>query len=113
MAREEIAMIRFLCRFFSFVALVMAIGAAVMDSIESVASSTVITTSFESLWGDVDASGLALAKQWVATHIGGWALQSMQSAVLRQPAFAIFLGLALVLWMAGYKRRSSAGRFAA
>ncbi|OLP45458.1 hypothetical protein [Rhizobium oryziradicis] len=104
---------RFLCRFFSFIALVLAVGAGVTDSIESVASSAVVTTSFESLWGDVDASGLALVKQWVATHIGGWALQWMQSALLQQPAFAIFLGLALVLWMAGYKRPSPEGRFAA
>lgn len=106
-------MIRFLCRFFSFIALVLAVGAGVTDSIESVASSAVVTTSFESLWADVDVSGLALVKQWVATHIGAWALQSMQSALLQQPAFAIFLGLALVLWMAGYKRPSPAGRFAA
>jgi hypothetical protein len=113
MALKEISMLRFLCRFFSFIALVMAIGAGVTDSIESVASSAVVTTPFESLWADVDASSLALVKQWVATHIGGWALQSMQSAILGQPAFAIFLGFALVLWVAGYKRPSPAGRFAA
>ncbi|MBB4952908.1 hypothetical protein H4S14_000955 [Agrobacterium vitis] len=106
-------MMRFLCRFFSLVSLVLAIGAGVTDSIESVASSAVVTTPLASLWADVDASGLALVKQWVATHIGAWALQLVENAVLQQPAFAIFLGLALVLWLAGYKHPSAAGRFSA
>lgn len=106
-------MIRFLCRFFSCLALALSIGAGITDSIESVASSAVVTTPFASLWADVDAAGLALVKQWVDTHIGGWALRVMEGGFLQQPAFAIFLGLALVLWVAGYKRPSPVGRFAA
>ncbi|HBF30301.1 hypothetical protein [Rhizobium sp.] len=106
-------MFKFLWRFFSFILLVLAVLVGVMDSIESVASSALVTTPFASLWADVDAQGLALVKQWIASHIGDKALHWMESGMLQQPAFVIFLSLALAFWMIGYKRPSPAGRFAA
>lgn len=107
------AIFKFLWRFFSFILLVLAVVAGVVDSIESVASSAIVTTPFGSIWADVDAEGLALVKQWVATHIGEKVLQAMDGAVLQQPAFGIFLSLSLLCWMVGYRRPSHAGRFAA
>jgi hypothetical protein len=111
--QREMAIFKFLWRFFSFILLVLAIVAGVVDSIESVASSAMVTTPFGVIWADVDAAGLALVKQWITTHIGDKMLQAMDGAVLQQPAFAVFLSLALLCWMAGYKRPSPAGRFAA
>lgn len=107
------AIFKFLWRFFSFILLVLAVLAGVVDSIESVASSALVTTPFGSIWADVDAEGLALVKQWVTTHIGDTMLQAMDAAVLQQPAFGVFLSLSLLCWVVGYRRPSPAGRFAA
>ncbi|MBB4009632.1 hypothetical protein [Allorhizobium taibaishanense] len=104
---------RFLLRLFSFLALVLAVIAGTTDAIESVALSDVVTTPFGSLWADVGPASLALVKQALTTHIGDNGLQLADDLLLRQPAFAVFLVIALLLWIAGYKRRAAAGRFAA
>lgn len=106
-------MIRFLLRLLSFLTMVLAVIAGTTDAIESVALSDVVTTPFGSLWGDIGPASLALVKQAVTTHIGDNGLQVADRALLRPPAFAVFLGLSLLFWIAGYKRRSAAGRFAA
>jgi hypothetical protein len=37
----------------------------------------------------------------------------MLLSLFSQPAFALFLGLALIFWILGYKRKKPAGRFTA
>ncbi|WP_237681716.1 hypothetical protein [Agrobacterium vitis] len=106
-------MIRALLRILSFIMLVLAIVAGTTDAIESVASSDVVTTGFGSLWADIGPASLAVVKQAITAHISSDALQLADRGILQQPAFAVFLTVALLLWIAGYKRRSSAGRFAA
>ncbi|MCF1474221.1 hypothetical protein FS763_20075 [Agrobacterium vitis] len=106
-------MIRFLLRVLSFIMLVLAIVAGTTDAIESVASSDVVTTGFGSLWADIGPASLAVVKQAITAHIGSDALQLADKGILQQPAFTVFLSMALLLWIAGYKRRSPAGRFAA
>lgn len=106
-------MIRFLFRLLSLVALAIAVLAAAIDSIESVASSEVVMTSFRAAWVDVSASTLPLVQAAVEHYMGEWIWQNGVAWVLGQPAFAVFLLLSLFLWMCGYKKRSLAGRFAA
>lgn len=106
-------MIRFLFRLLSLVALAIAVLAAAIDSIESVASSEVVMTSFGAAWVDVSASTLPLVQAAVEHYMGVWIWQNAVAWVLGQPAFAVFLLLSLFLWMCGYKKRSLAGRFAA
>lgn len=106
-------MIRFVLRAFSLVFLILAVLTASFDSIASVAASSMITTSFGSLWKSVDAASLAAFRSLTETYLGQPVWMVIEAGMLRQPGFAVFLILALLLWMAGYRRPRPAGRFAA
>ncbi|MCM2473643.1 hypothetical protein HGO38_09150 [Rhizobium sp. CG5] len=104
---------RFFFRLLSLVALAIAVLAGAIDSIESVASSEVVMTSLGAAWVDVSSSTLPLVQAAVEHYMGDWIWRNAVAWVLGQPAFAVFLLLALLLWMCGYKKPSLAGRFAA
>lgn len=104
---------RFLLRLASAVALFAAVLAGVVDAIQSVAASELVMTS---LGDDLGVLGADTAS-WIQfaersdTAPTIWHL--ILHWVLMQPAFAVLALLALILWMAGYKKRPAAGRFAA
>ena len=104
---------RLLFRFFSLVALVLAVIAGTVDSIQSVSASTAVLTSFGSTWQDLDPSSLTLAEASVEHYIHPYLWNPIIHWVLLQPAFAVFLGLSLVFWMIGFKKQPAMGRFAA
>ncbi|MGG7518933.1 hypothetical protein ACQ3G6_13700 [Allorhizobium undicola] len=106
-------MVRFFLRFISFVALVLAVIAATVDAIESVASSAIVTTDFQSLWISADPSSLTRMRDLCETYLGRQSWEALEIAILHQPGFAVLLGLSLMLWMMGYRRQAPAGRFAA
>lgn len=106
-------MIKFLCRLLSLVALVMAVAAGTMDSIESVSSSEVVLTSVSTAWVELDEARYQLVENAARTHLPPWIWEAVRMWVLPQPAFAALLLLSLLLWMIGYKRPNPAGRFAA
>ncbi len=104
---------RLLLRLASFLALTVAVLAGTIDSIQSVAASGPVLTPL--------ADGIEV----LGPEAAGW-VQSLQRTdagpavwltalhwLLKQPAFAIFLILALLLWVVGYKKKPAAGRFAA
>lgn len=104
---------RLFLRFASFLALTAAVFAGTIDSIQSVAASAPVMTPL--------ADGIEV----LGPEAAGW-VQSLQRAdagpafwltalhwMFKQPAFAVFLVIALLLWMAGYRKRPAAGRFAA
>ncbi|MFD1744594.1 hypothetical protein ACFSE1_03890 [Rhizobium helianthi] len=95
----------FFFRFLSLLCLLAAIAAGTVDSIASVASSRVTLTSFETDWISLSASSLALVKQWVEYYIHPEVWRSGAALVIAQPAFAVLLGLSLLFWMIGYRRR--------
>ncbi|WP_018235278.1 hypothetical protein [Ensifer sp. BR816] len=104
---------RLLLRFASFLALTAAVLAGTIDSIQSVAASEPVLTPL--------ADGIALlgsdALNWVQslqrTDAGPAIWLTALHWVFMQPAFAVLLVIALLLWMAGYKKKPAAGRFAA
>ncbi|MQW85372.1 hypothetical protein [Sinorhizobium saheli] len=104
---------RLLLRFASFLALVAAVLAGTVDSIQSVAASEPVMTSL----GDGIAALGPEALNWVQslqrTGAGPAVWLTVLHWLFMQPAFAVFLVIALVLWMAGYRKRPAAGRFAA
>ncbi|MBP1871332.1 hypothetical protein LPJGGPFB_00520 [Ensifer adhaerens] len=104
---------RFVLRLASFVVLLGAVLAGAVDAIQSVAASELVTTS---LGDDLEVLGADTAS-WVQfaqrTDTGPTFWHSMLHWLLTQPAFAVLALLALLLWMAGYKKRPAAGRFAA
>ncbi len=105
-------MLRFLFRTLSFLALVLAVVTAAMDSIQSVSSSEVMLTSFGSAWQDLDAQSLDRAQEILDRYVDQAYLLSAVDWTLRQPTFGVFLALSLIFWMIGY-RRPPPSRFAA
>ncbi|GEO87232.1 MULTISPECIES: hypothetical protein [Alphaproteobacteria] len=104
---------RFVLRLVSFAALCIAIVAAAMDSIASVSVSQVVVTPLRSAWVEIAPVSLAWLRTLVEVNLGPTAWRMLEVWFLPQPAFAIFLAVALLLWMAGYRKPSLAGRFAA
>ncbi|WP_457581899.1 hypothetical protein [Ensifer canadensis] len=103
----------FVLRLASFVVLLAAVLAGAVDAIQSVAASELVMTS---LGDDLEALGADTAS-WVQfaqrTDTGPTVWHTVLHWFLTQPAFALLALLALLLWMAGYKKRPAAGRFAA
>jgi hypothetical protein len=111
--KEAKALVRTVFHFLSLVALVAAIMAATLDAIESVSSSAVVMTSLGNHWQNLDVVSLTLAEEAFASYISADAWRWAVAPVLAQPAFAVFLVIALVFWMIGYRRPRFAGRFSA
>jgi hypothetical protein len=106
-------MIKFAFRLLSLVALVIAVGSATMDSIDSVASSEVVVTSLATAWTEMSPASLLEAEQAAEQNLHPLLWQVLREWLLPQPAFATFLMLSLLFWMIGYRRQHHAGRFAA
>lgn len=105
--------VRFIFRLASFAALCVAVIAATMDSIASVSASQFVVTPLRLAWVEIAPASLVGLRAFVETKIGTSAWRMFDAWFLPQPAFAVLLGLALLLWMVGYKKPSPAGRFAA
>lgn len=97
--------------FFSLLALVAAIAAGTVDAIQSVASSSTMLASLGDLWIAISPATLVAAEDLVELHIHPEAWQQGAAFLLTQPACAVFLVLALILWIAGYRRPKPFGRF--
>lgn len=104
---------RFLLRFFSLISLAVATIAATIDSIQSVAESTVVMTSLGDAWKSLSPSTLEKLQFLVSLENGGRILNPVIEWILVQPAFAVLLAVALLMWVTAYRRMPAAGRFAA
>lgn len=102
----------FFFRFLSFLALVLAIAAGTIDAIASVASSSVVLTSVEEDWLAASPRSLPLVQGMVEHYIHPQVWQNGFAVIIRQPAFAVCLGLSLALWMIGYRRPPPRSLFA-
>jgi hypothetical protein len=102
---------RFLLRFASLVALVVAVIAGTIDSIQSVAASSVVLTPMGDAWKDVSPSSLATLQSLISYYIHPRLYDLAVQWLLFQPAFAVFLVISLLLWMIAYKKPPVAGRF--
>lgn len=105
--------VRFMFRLASFGALCVAVIAATLDSIASVSASQFVVTPLRLAWVEIAPASLVGFRAFVETSIGASAWRLFDAWFLPQPAFALLLGLALLLWMVGYRKPSPAGRFAA
>jgi hypothetical protein len=97
----------------SFVALVAAILVGTLDSIQSVSSSGVVLTSLGNAWLNLDPESLTLAELSANDYISADIWRPFVAPVLAQPACGVFLVLALIFWMIGYRKQSFTGRFSA
>jgi hypothetical protein len=106
-------MVRFVFRLASFATLCLAVIAAAKDSIASVSASQIVVTPVRLAWVEINPTSLVRFRAVVEEKIGTSIWRMFDAWFLPQPAFAVLLGLALLLWMVGYKKPSPAGRFAA
>lgn len=104
---------RFIFRVLSLVALVLAVISGTVDSVQSVADSDVVLTPFGTAWQDVSPATLLSLQGFVEHNLNAGSWNLMVQWVLSQPAFAVFLAIALLMWMIGYRKEPAAGRFAA
>ncbi|MDW9613284.1 hypothetical protein GOC09_20510 [Sinorhizobium meliloti] len=104
---------RLLLRFASFLALMAAVFAGTIDSIQSVAASEPVITSLADGIAAIGSDQLNWVQSLQRTGAGPAMWLRALHWVLAQPAFAVFLAPALLLWMAGYRKKPAAGRFAA
>lgn len=100
-----------LARFLSFVLLCVAIVASTFDSIRSVATSSVDMTSTIEAWKDFYPSSLTMVEGTVTHYIHpdawGWLAMLLNGL----PACALFLALAFLFWMVGYRKPQMRSRF--
>ena len=104
---------RFLLRFLSLLFLVAAVMTGVIDSIQSVASETVVVMPFGAAIFSVNPEFLATAETYSLSHLPPFVWNTLAEWLLLQPAFAVFLCLSFFLWMVAFKREPAVGRFAA
>lgn len=104
---------RLLLRFASFLALTVAVLAGTVDSIQSVAASAPVMTPLGEGIAALGPDALDWVQSLQRTDAGPAIWLIAIHWLFLQPAFAVFLVIALLLWMAGYKKKPAAGRFAA
>lgn len=104
---------RALLRFISMIWLAAAVIAGVADTIQSIAAEKVILTPVLAVWQFVRPGSYDADRLMLQGLPAGKQLSSVLDGLVTQPAFALFLALALVFWMLGYKKPKPAGRFAA
>ena len=109
----ETIVIRFMFRLLAYIALSLAIIAAVLDAARSVGASQLTMTSLQESWQSISASSLALAETSIKTHIYPILWDPLMLWILEAPTFVIFALLAFLFYAMGYKRENRAGRFAA
>jgi hypothetical protein len=108
-----VAVVRFFFHALSLLALVAAIVAGTLDSIQSVSSSQIMLTSLGNTWLNIDPESLTLAEMSADNYLSADIWRPYIAPLLAQPAFATFLALALIFWIIGYRRERFAGRFSA
>ena len=106
-------MIRFVLKAISLFALVVAVMAGTIDAIQSVSASQPVLTPLGSAVSASGDRGLALVQSLERSGGPAGVLQPVALWMLQQPAFAVFMALALALWMIAYRKPPVAGRFSA
>ena len=104
---------RFVLRFLSLVLLVVAVIAGVVDVIQSVAAGHPEFTALGLAWFEVSPDTLNAAQALVQRYVHPYLWDPVIQWVLLQPAVAVLLVLALIVYLPGYRREKPAGRFAA
>jgi len=94
-------MIRAILRLLSSIALAIAVILAVLDATRSIAAEEVVLTSLGQFWASVSRASLDAAQQAFLTNLPSFVWDTLMIGLLRQPGFAVFAVLALLLALAG------------
>lgn len=104
---------RAIFRLVSFLLLVTAVGVGALDSVRSVATSSIDVMSALDVWSKFLPASLTMAEGMVAHYIHPEAWRWIENGLSAVPAFAVLLALSLLFWMAGYRKPRVMGRFSA
>ncbi|MBW8638197.1 hypothetical protein K1W69_13460 [Hoeflea sp. WL0058] len=102
---------RFMLRAISLLALIMAVVTGVQDAIKSVASSQIVITSLGSAWYNVSPETLAQSQTLIQGNLHPYLWDPVMQWILLQPAWAVFLAIALFFYLIAWRRPKPAGRF--
>lgn len=97
---------RFLFKLASFLALIVAILAASVDAIQSVAASEPTLTSLQAGWSTLSPASFQATAQTLEQSLPSFLYDTVFAWILSQPAFAVFAMIALLFWVFGYQGRS-------
>jgi hypothetical protein len=106
-------MIRLPFRLAAMVALSVCVIMAVLDATRSVAASQLVLTPLATSWLAVSPDTLGAFEAFVRERIHPLLWDTVIARVLDLPGFAVFAGLAFILYAIGHRPRRRAGRFAA
>jgi len=105
--------IRFVLRSFAVSFLALAVIFAVLDGARSVGASQLTVRPLLSIWARNAPETLADAEAFAAHYIGSRAWNAVCIPMLEQPGWLFFGVLALLFYIAGYRRNRPLGRFTA
>ena len=106
-------MLRLACRLVAYIALSLAIIAAVLDAARSVGASRLVVTSLSESWQSISATSLALVEASIKSRLYSIFWDPLMLWVLEAPTIVVFALLALLFYVMGYRRADRVGRFAA
>ena len=106
-------MVRAFLRLLAYIALSLAIIAAVLDAARSVGASHLVMTSLRDSWQSFAPSSLTQFENYVRAHVFPFVWDPLLLWVFQAPTFIVFAVFAFLLYALGYRREHRVGRFAA
>lgn len=106
-------MIQFILRVCAIVFLMLSVVFAVLDGARSIGASHPVIRSLLSIWSNNSPEAVADAKTLTEHYIGMGMWEKILVPVLTQPGWFVFGMLALLFYIAGYRRKRPLGRFTA
>lgn len=94
-------MIRFLFRFSATAALAASVIMAVLDATRSIAASALVMTPLATSWSAASPDTLGQAETFVRQRLDPLLWDPVAASILALPGFAVFAGLALLLYAVG------------
>tara|TARA_R110002126_G_scaffold258315_7_gene401272 strand:- start:850 stop:1170 length:321 start_codon:yes stop_codon:yes gene_type:complete len=102
---------RFISKTLSLIFLAIAIIAAVVDALQSVAQGKLSLTPLGATWFNFHSDSLNLSQALIQRYVHPFVWDPIMQWILLQPTLIIFLVLSLIFYMISYKRKSAADRF--
>jgi len=105
--------LRLACRLVAYIALSLAIIAAVLDAARSVGASRLVVTALSDSWQSISETSLALVETSIKSHLYSIFWDPLMLWLLEAPTVVVFALTALFFYIVGYRRGDRVGRFAA
>ena len=102
-------MLRVIARFVGLMLLAAGFSAAVVDGARSIASNTLVLTSFAETIAQLSPARLALIQAGLEKRLGHWAWDPAATTLMALPTWLVVGGLGGLIFLATRRRRQGAG----